>query len=159
MNGERIYCRNRGTSDGRTGRPTRFSLVRRLTASVKQIKSGRCFITFIRCSRCTRYLSYKWDFHTCKLYRSLHRDSDKRLQNKSKSGHEERVLATQKCLVGGGNGRAFDARYLLDFQNHLFEQEKRSKSKNISNRVSPGKKPIGGRWNRSSSPEIFPLRP
>ena len=45
----------------------------------------------------------------------LHRDSDKRLRNKSKSGHEERVLATQKCLVGGGNGRAFEARYLLDF--------------------------------------------
>ena len=45
----------------------------------------------------------------------LHRDPDKRLRNKSKSGHEERVLATQKCLVGGGNGRAFDARYLLDF--------------------------------------------
>ena len=45
----------------------------------------------------------------------LQRDSDKRLRNKSRSGHEERVLATQKCLVGGGNGRAFDARYLLNF--------------------------------------------
>ena len=49
------------------------------------------------------------------IWSDIHRDSDKRLQNKSKSGHEERVLATQKCLVGGGNGRAFDARYLLDF--------------------------------------------
>ena len=45
----------------------------------------------------------------------LHRDSDKRLRNKSRSGHEERVLTTQKCLAAGGNGRAFDARYLLDF--------------------------------------------
>ena len=45
----------------------------------------------------------------------LHRDYDKRLQNKSRSGHEERVLATQKCLAAGGNGRAFDARYLIDF--------------------------------------------
>ena len=34
-----------------------------------------------------------------------------------------------------------------------------SKSKNISNRVSLGKKPIGGRWNRSSSPKIFPCEP
>ena len=45
----------------------------------------------------------------------VHRDSDKCLRNKSKSGHEERDLATQKCLVAGGNGRAFDARYFLDF--------------------------------------------
>ena len=45
----------------------------------------------------------------------IHRDSDKLLRNKSKSGLEERVLATQKCLAAGGNGRAFDARYLLDF--------------------------------------------
>ena len=48
-------------------------------------------------------------------YSKVHRDSDKRLRNKSKSGHEERVLATQKCLPAGGNGRAFDARCLLDF--------------------------------------------
>ena len=34
-----------------------------------------------------------------------------------------------------------------------------SKSKNISNRVSLGEKPIGGRWNRSSSPKIFPCEP
>ena len=34
-----------------------------------------------------------------------------------------------------------------------------SKSKNISNRVSLGEKPIGGRWIRSSSPEIFPTHP
>ena len=46
---------------------------------------------------------------------TLHRDSDKRLRNKSKSGHEERVLATQNCLAAGRNGQAFDARYLLDF--------------------------------------------
>ena len=52
------------------------------------------------------------DMPACHL---LHRDSDKRLRNKSKSGHEERDLATQKCLVAGGNGRAFDAKYLLDF--------------------------------------------
>ena len=31
-----------------------------------------------------------------------------------------------------------------------------AKGKNISNRVSLGKKPIGGRWNRSSSAEILP---
>ena len=48
-------------------------------------------------------------------WHSVHRDSDKRLRNKSKSGHEERDLAFQKCLVAGRDGQAFDARYLLEF--------------------------------------------
>ena len=50
-----------------------------------------------------------------RLYDTVHRDSDKRLRNKPKSGHEERVLATQKCLAAGRNGQAFDVRYRLDF--------------------------------------------
>ena len=53
------------------------------------------------------------NFSLSTLY-SVHRDSDKRLRNQSKFGHEERDLAFQKCLVAGGNGRAFDARCLLD---------------------------------------------
>ena len=49
------------------------------------------------------------------LEEEIHRDSDKRLRKKSKSGHEERDLAFQKCLVAGMIGREFDAMDLSEF--------------------------------------------
>ena len=45
----------------------------------------------------------------------LHRHSYLHSNFKPKSGHEYEVLGIQKSLVAGRNGRAFDARYLLDF--------------------------------------------
>ena len=45
----------------------------------------------------------------------LHRHYSLHSHFRPKFGHEKEVLGTQKSLVAGGNGQAFDARYLLDF--------------------------------------------
>ena len=64
-------------------------------------------------------------------YKDLHYGPDRKLHFDSKYWHEEEVSVTQKPLASSGNMLTFDP---------SFEQEKRSKSKTISNRVSLGEK-------------------